>query len=579
MIGLKRLYRNQEKIWCNLVFPLILAVYPLVLIGQGVDVSDSTYSLSNFFYFPQTQGMWIISTYLANLLGWGLTRLPFGTTLLGMNLYTGLLVTATVLLVYTGLRKWMPAWIVFLGEVVAIGFLWIPSTILYNYLTYFFFAAGTIFLYKGLVEEKNAWLVLAGAALGINVFVRIPNITEMALILGLWYYLWMKKKPISVLTQKTLLCVAGYVMGLALPLGAVLLQYGLQGLGEAIRGLAAIQTTDASYSPLAMLLAVVKAYGRSGKWVLLMGVVTGLGMAMFALKKGWMEKGKKGVFLLALPVLLRFLWGRGMFSFRYYEDYTSIYEWGMLGLYLSWIAAAYLLGSTRASLEEKLWAVLILIVLVITPLGSNNYTYQNLNNLFLVAPFTLYTFVKVFRYRKGEGPLSGLAFCWKAMVVAVGIMILVQSTGFHLNFRFRDGMDGTPRDYSLTQPKAAAGMKTTRENGEALEGLSAYLAENDKWGGSPVLLYGDCPGLSFLLNMPFVLGTAWPDLDSYPYAAFVSELEGIETSPIVILRNHKPNGEQGEKKRAYLLEWMKKQGYSCEYSNESYEVYLAGKWR
>ena len=54
-------------------------------------------------------------------------------------------------------------------------------------------------MYKGLVEAKNLWLLLAGVMLGLNVFVRIPNVTEMALILGLWYYLWMEKKSISVI--------------------------------------------------------------------------------------------------------------------------------------------------------------------------------------------------------------------------------------------------------------------------------------------------------------------------------------------------------------------------------------------
>ncbi len=575
MSSLKRLYRDYEKIWCNLVFPLILSFYPLVMIGQGVDVSDSTYSLSNFFYFEKMEGMWVVSTYLANLCGWGLTRLPLGTTLYGMNLYTSLLVTATVLLVYTQLRKWMPAWIVFVGELVAVGFLWIPSTILYNYLTYFLFAAGTILLYKGLVEAKNLWLLLAGVMLGLNVFVRIPNVTEMALILGLWYYLWMEKKSISVIGKKTLICMVGYVTGLVLPLSLVLLQYGVSGLAEAIRGLTAIQAADSSYSPMAMILSVVTAYGRSGKWAVVLGVAAGLGMAMFALRKGQLEKPKRIVFLLGILLLLRFLWGRGMFSFRYYEDYTSMYEWGMIGLYLSWISAAYLLGSARATLEEKLWAVLVMIILMITPLGSNNYTYQNLNNLFLVAPFTLYTFVKVFRYRGGEGPLSGLAFCWKAMVAAAGVMILVQSIGFHLHFRFRDGMDGTPRDYRLASPEAAAGMSTTRENGEALEGLYAFLQEENKLAGSSVILYGDCPGLSFLLKMPFALQTAWPDLDSHPYTAFADDLEGTQTNPIVILRNREPVGEQGKKKKDYLLEWMNGRGYTCKYYNDSYLVYLA----
>lgn len=580
MTYLKNLYRKYETIWCNLVFPLILALYPFVTVNQGIDVSDSTYSLSNFLYFQQMEGMWVISTYLANLCGWLLTFLPFGTTLLGMKLYSGLLITATVLIIFLQLKNWMPAWIAFAGEFAAVSFLWIPSTILYNYLTYFLFGLGAVLLYKGLVDEKDSCLVMAGAALGLNVFVRIPNLTEAALILGLWYYLKAERKPLSLILQKTGCCIAGYLAGLAIPLGLILIRYGLGGLTEAITGLAAIQSADATYSPAAMVLSVISAYFRSGKWVTIIGIPTAFGMGMFAFKKGKYEKVKKGLFLLVLLVILRFLWGRGMFSFRYYEDYSSMYEWGMMGLFLAWISAVYMLGSVKTSLEEKLMAVMVMIILAVTPLGSNNYTYQNLNNLFLAAPFTLYTFVKLFRYKKGDGPLSGLDFPWKAAVAVMGFMILLQSTGFHLQFVFRDGMDGTPRDAAFSSPAAVAGMKTTYENAESFGGLYAYLEEEGLTGQRVVtegrreaVFYGDCPGLSFLCQIPFAIGTAWPDLDSHPYESFVSGLEQVKEGTIVIIRNKEGDSEAGSRKKAYLLKWLDEQGYTCSYENGEYTVY------
>lgn len=574
MNRLKQLYRKNERLWCNIIFPLILILYPLLTVNQGIDVSDSTYSLSNFLYFDRMEGMWVISTWLSNLCGWLLTLLPFGKTLLGMNVYTGLLVSATVLMVYFFMRKWMPAWIVCVGECVAVGFLWIPTTILYNYLTYFFFALGAILLFKGLVEEKNGWLFAAGVSLGLNVFVRIPNVTQMALILGLWYYLAAMNRPFFLIVKKTGYCVAGYLAGLTVPLAAVILQYGLDGLMNALTGLGAIQSADATYSPPAMLLAVFNAYGHSAKWALVIAVCIGLGMAMFVYQKGKYETVKKLLYLSGMAVLLRFLWGRGMFTFRYYEDYTSMYEWGMLGLVLAWICAVYLLGSVRTSREEKLWGVLSMVILAVSPLGSNNYTYQNLNNLFLVAPVTLYTFVKMFRYRQSDGPLSGLDFPWKAMVALVGAMILIQSAGFHLKFAFRDGMDGTPRDCTLVAPAVAAGMKTTQANARAIGALYSYLQEEELLGRSAVL-FGDCPGLSFLLEMPFAISTAWPDLDSYPYDTFVSQLDGLEHKPVVIFRDTGNISGQRQEKITYLIQWMEANGYRQSYDDGEYEVYLA----
>ena len=55
------------------------------------------------------------------------------------------------LLSYYFLKGKMPAWVVFTGEIIAISFCWCPTTILYNYLTYFLFLAVCILLYRGLI--------------------------------------------------------------------------------------------------------------------------------------------------------------------------------------------------------------------------------------------------------------------------------------------------------------------------------------------------------------------------------------------------------------------------------------------
>lgn len=573
MKQLQKIYHQYNKVISNGIFPLVLFLYPFLTIDQGIDVSDSTYSLTNFLFFDRMEGMWVTSTYVSNVAGWLMTKLPMGTTILGVKVYATLFVSGTALLVYFMFIRWMPAWIAFLGEVAAIGFCWIPAGILYNYLTYFFFTLGAILLYQGLVEEKDSLLAAAGVVLGLNVFVRIPNLTQMALIVGLWYYLAKKHKKAEVLVKKTGVCLAGYLAGAALPLAAVWANYGFSGIEDMLQGLSGIQNTDETYSIWSMIFSVINAYQRTFLWGSLILIGVAMGTVMFFLARGRLEFWKKAVYVLGMLVLLRFLWGRGMFSFRYYEDYTSIFEWGMLGLYLIWIAAFYMLISHRNSLEEKLWAVIVMAVVAVTPLGSNNYTMQNLNNLFLAMPFALYTYVKIFRRKGGNGILMQITFPWKAMLVMLGFMILVQSIGFHSQFVFRDGMDGSKREYRFREPEALAGMKTTKENGEALAGLTEYM-ETMKKEGQEVILYGDCPGLSFILNMPFAIGTAWPDLDSYPYETFVRDLEELDAAPTVIIRKTEPVGEQSRKKKEYLLDHMKQFSYENVYSNETYEVYM-----
>ena len=71
-----------------------------------------------------------------------------------------------------------------------------------------------------------------------------------------------------------------------------------------------------------------------------------------------------------------------MFTFTYY-NYRSIYEWGMLLLYLALAACVLVMADSRTFRRERLLACIILLVVLVTPIGSNNGTMPALNNLFL----------------------------------------------------------------------------------------------------------------------------------------------------------------------------------------------------
>ena len=580
MKQLQKLYQNYNNCITKWIFPLILLWYPLIKINQGVDVSDSTYSLGNYLFFPEMKGMWVVSTYLSNVIGWLMVKLPFADRLLVMNLYTGLLISALVLFLYFFMRKWMPEWIIFIGEIIAIGFLWIPTGILYNYLTYGFLAVGALLLYKGLVEEKDRLLIAAGVILGLNVWIRVSNLTEMALIVCVWYHCYIRRERIQnflqTLLRKTGRCIAGYAVGAIVPLIAILLQYGLSGIMDMVAGLTQVQNVDDSYTIFSMIGAAIDAYVRTGKWAAFIVAGMVLGLAMFMVKKESFIPVKKAVYIAGILVLIRFFWGRGMFSFRYYEDYSSMYEWGMIGLYLALAACIYLFVAKGVSSSEKLWGMLSLVILCITPLGSNNYTYQNLNNLFLTAPITVYAFAKWFR-RRYPAEKKVLLFPSKAMVSALALMILIQSVGFHLVFVFRDGMDGTKRNTMIMEPKAVAGMKTTKINAKALSGLLVYMEKEHDADNSETeiraVYFGDCPGLAYLLGKPAAIDTTWPDLASYSLTQFEDSLASLEDRPVIIIRNVESDNKVWIAKKEVLQDYMSAKHYESAYENEGYTVY------
>lgn len=84
-------------------------------------------------------------------------------------------------------EKRIPRPLLFSGEIIALGLCWCPSTILYNYLTYFLMTAGILLLYRGICRKQAACFVAAGICLGANVAVRMPNVVQAAFILAVWY--------------------------------------------------------------------------------------------------------------------------------------------------------------------------------------------------------------------------------------------------------------------------------------------------------------------------------------------------------------------------------------------------------
>ncbi|MDE7232204.1 MAG: hypothetical protein K2N37_03925, partial [Lachnospiraceae bacterium] len=187
-----KLYGKYRNFIENVLFSVLLVLYPLVGINQGLNVADTTYSLANFQYFGQMKGTWMVATFLANAVGSLLMRLPFGGTLLGIYFYTSLVQSATALMVYLALRKRLPAPLLFVGEMLALGLCWCPSAVLYNYLTYFLMTAGMLLLYRGLTTvpgkaSGRLYFVAAGLCLGANVAVRMPNVVQAAFIRALWY--------------------------------------------------------------------------------------------------------------------------------------------------------------------------------------------------------------------------------------------------------------------------------------------------------------------------------------------------------------------------------------------------------
>lgn len=506
----------------------------------------------------------------------------------------------------------------FLSELLAASLCWCPTTILYNYLTYFFFNIGIVTLYLGLVKEKRVLLFFAGVLLGMNVLVRFPNLTEAALICSVWYYGYLQRKRVKDVLQETGVCLLGYLAGMGAVLLSIAVKYGVDEYTAGIVRLMQMPSEASDYSALSMVLTVLYDYKFSAKWLLQMLLLAAAG-CLFSLiadriqkRVGLPEKkanrnsfsgkymGIIGKLLFSGSVLILFRWWHaiGVFNVKYYT-YESMFQWVAVFLILIIFTGIYVVFSKKCSRNEKLSASMVLILIAMTPLGSNNHLYPNMNNMFLVFPFGFLFFSRFLRYlRNGRALLTRKAgyrislFPVKAMLAAFLAAVAVQALLFGAVFTFRDGMDGQKRDTKIEKNAILRGMVTNAALAEMIEDLTGYV-EAEGLSDKSVILYGQIPAVSYILDMPPAISTSWPDLRSYNYAVMKEDMEKLrkhppaEGRPLIILATAGPErwirGEvMSEEDIAYykldekwelLYSYMVDEGYERVYGNEEFVVY------
>ena len=567
-LNLKRFQAPLEKF----VFPVVLLLYPLIGLNLGLDITDTTYGLSNYEFLGSIDHMWALSTFLSNILGRVIMNLPFAGTMVGMSFYCSLIISLTALLPYYILQKWMPGWMIFIGEFIAESLCWCPRVILYNYMTYLFFTLGTLLLLIGIFEwqRQDLFLALAGVCFGMSVMVRFPNVVEAAMILVLWFYGFITHGRFLETLKKTLICIAGYIAGLLIPFIGIVGIYGPTAYFEMIGSLFGMTEKASDYTAGGMISSIVSAYSKTASDMVIMLPCIAAGIIMFMLLPEKYVPVKKLLYIAGLLVVVKFYFSRGVFT-RNYHYYDSVFQAAMMFVIITLILCVIgSVGVLNGSKQEQTLAFAALLIVLITPLGSNNYTFPVINNLFVVAPISLWLLRRMMQ-RAGEAHYN---FAWQGMISMVITVLIIQGIIFHFSFAFMDAVDGSKRDAYCTIPKTA-GMKTTSDNAQTLDEL--YVALKDEGLlQDKVLLFGGVPGLSYILDMEPAIDTVWPDLDSYATSKFDGQLMKLGTSgdsPAVILGKDPAEYANIDEKYDILMDYIVNHDYNKVFENDRFMVF------
>lgn len=553
--------RQNKYAWLEVLYVIILAVYPLRHVHWGLDLWDTGYNYANFQYMglEHMDPMWLFSTYLSNVVGHFLTKLPGAGSLVGMNCYTGLFVSALALMGYFFCTKKLgiSSYVAFVGEFIAISFCWSPTAVLYNYLTYVLFLGCVILLYTGLLQEKKWYLYAAGLCLGANVLVRFSNLPEAAMILVVWVYgvietlEWRQK--ISRTISRTLWCLGGYLTALAVLLGYIAVRYGFGNYIDGIMQLFGMTERATDYTAVSMVMGIVGTYVEHLYWVERIFVFVAAGTTVCAaggllLRYCTGLKGnatvqkllKAGSCVVCVVCAAAMLWwfynGNIRFTSWSFDTYDPIWHPGVVFLMLTMLIAVIRIFHRNVPKEEKLISGMVLLVVLLTSIGSNNKVYPSFNNLFVAAPYTLWQSVrfveegkeKEIRIGKEGGKHLYILFspvAAKCVLMAFLALFVLVVTCFGANFVFAEAT-GT-KDVSATTEnnEILKGTKMSPERAEWMNSISSYVKDNNLQGRE-VILYGKIPALSYYLQMPSAFNP-WSDLESYSVSKLALELEKL----------------------------------------------------
>ena len=565
-----------EKIIAVLV-PIIFLAYGLIKSAKGIDLTDSGYNYGNFKHPDILDGMWYYSTYLSNVLGRLFTGLPLGNTMLGMNIYCGILKCIIPVMFYfflTGTKK-VNVPVAFFGELAALGLCWCPVALIYNYLTYLLFGLCMILLISGLLSKKSLLLFLAGVVLGLNVFTRLPNICESALILIVIGYSVIEKEKATECIKKCLICIGGFA-------AAVIVMVLVAGPSSYINGISELfgATKEASdYSPLGMIGDILAGYKESlFYFIRTAGFLICIIVISIAIPVK-LKKVRYAVTVILSSLFLYYMERNSLFGFDY-KSLQAVFQFAVLWIDISLIAFIIAIIDKNTCKEIKLLSMAGLITILITPIGSNNGLYPVLNNMFIVFPVSIQL---IYDYSKKEislvkGRLKGDMFFGSLGACIVMMIISCLGTGMFCLFNDRDAnrwVEGNP---------VLTGMNTNETMVRDLTDLSGYYREITGDGDTGLLLYGNIPALMYYLDGKPVISSSWPDLDSYNSMKFENEINSMTDHPVIMIGQGSLLYEMEDltaevsldlsEKEKILLEYIKNNEYTLDYVNRIAKVYI-----
>lgn len=556
--------RETEKRinYYGVIFWFMYFLCYLPFINKGIDVTDTSYYLIHYKnIFVAESNIQEFGMILTNIIGGIIYNLLPNSQLLVLNMLGIFAYCICGVLTWKMLLEYKKNNIIYLGifasNLLAISFI---KTLNYNVLSSLFFHIGIYLLLEGVFEDKKLNLVFSGFLLGINVYVRFPNLLHLAVgvifvIKGVQEGDWKARFKEAV------------TWGIGVFMGVVV---GL--------------TISMCFLDSRIISNTLKSYfNRVGSSTDVRGISYGIKFMVQCMKSGL----KDTVLYLIIPIILfsmmlkcinkKIVLRLGTFFSAICGivfQLKGVQRQHSLSLIYFIVYIVLFVGILYYLKKDKKFSIICCISLVISIVGVfGSDTYIQVLSFYSYLPICVSCLVIAKREENGTPNTYKL---FSNMLIAFLISIALFGGGqMFLTQVYRDEPYKNLTERMSIEFGPYAGMKTSEKHKRAIESTKKVLAE---FPGEELLFLGDFNAGCVVSDTVSFFSVPWPDLASFTVEAFKEELEektkqGIY--PVILLADKDMFSRRDiSNKETIIKEYVEKEKYELYYHDEYITVYI-----
>lgn len=468
----------------------LLACFEAIVGLQGFCMADEGWSLTGYQQiFNEPSSVQYMFLFYNKLVIGGLWELLFGGMgIYGFRLLNVLFMLATWMIIYRLLRNVIHPYAIMIGAILV--------TMAHNYgvmvfdhssVTVLLSIAAAYYLFQSLRKGSALHIYIAGILLAVNVFSRIPNLSQLTLlVLLIPYYIYTRR------IRKTiqLLCMAllGVMTGVALEVG---LMYSLGHLHLFIEnlstGMSAATSADSSHSLSTMLPTYFNSYLQILKDL--------TKIAALPVSAMWISNHVQRTDLCKMLIIL-FSLAQVAILIYFFDNMLFLYTFISMVLF----PALYFLRKQH----EQVYLILIaLLMLYLLPYGSDfGIINMGENAIWLATPLSVGLAHKGLQSLRTQYRPIGLA-----AVMAFLFVFICSNSWYMLHHAYFDEGARWEKRYRVNHPLATTFTSHTyaQSTDAILTELKKYVHPNDY-----LFCFQSRPMLHYLTHTRPYMYNPWP---------------------------------------------------------------------